>query len=265
MRPGEGEDEYLINLIDSPGHIDFSSEVSTASRLCDGALVLVDVVEGVCSQTVTVLRQAWLEKIHPILIFNKMDRLITELKLTPLEAHAHLMKLLEQVNAVVGTFFAGDRMAEDLKWRETREHDTAAAAADATDDAAVEFEEKEDKDIYFAPERGNVVFSSALDGWAFTCEAFAGMFEKRLGVKREALTRFLWGDYYLDPKTKRVLGAKHLKGRNLRPMFVEFILNNIWAIYDSTIIKKSPPSSQSLRESILIVGTRKKWKKSSRH
>jgi len=242
VRPGEGEDEYLINLIDSPGHIDFSSEVSTASRLCDGALVLVDVVEGVCSQTVTVLRQAWLEKIHPILIFNKMDRLITELKLTPLEAHAHLMKLLEQVNAVVGTFFAGDRMAEDLKWRETREQRTTPTTTTTTtttlDDA--EFEEKEDEDIYFAPERGNVIFSSALDGWAFTIEAFAGMFEKRLGVKRETLTKFMWGDFYLDAKAKRVLGAKHLKGRNLRPMFVEFILNNIWAVYDSTIIKKYP-------------------------
>ena len=233
MRAGEGEDEYLINLIDSPGHIDFSSEVSTASRLCDGALVLVDVVEGVCSQTVTVLRQAWLEKIRPILIFNKMDRLITELKLTPLEAHAHLMKLLEQVNAVVGTFFAGDRMAEDFKWRETREHLTSTTVDEA------EFEEREDEDIYFAPQQGNVVFSSALDGWAFTIEAFAVMFEKRLGVNKATLTKFLWGDFYLDPKTKRVLGAKHIKGRNLRPMFVEFILHNIWAVYESTIIKKS--------------------------
>jgi ribosome assembly protein 1 len=161
-----------------------------------------------------------------------MDRLIIELKLTPLEAHAHLMKLLEQVNAVTGTFFAGDRMAEDLKWRETQESQTE------TDH--VEFEEKEDEDIYFAPEKGNVVFSSAMDGWAFTIDEFASMFEKRLGVKRENLVKVLWGDYFLDPKTKRVLSPKHLKGRNLRPMFVEFILQNIWAVYESTIIKRYP-------------------------
>jgi ribosome assembly protein 1 len=165
-----------------------------------------------------------------------MDRLITELKLTPLEAHAHLMKLLEQVNAVVGSFFAGDRMAEDLKWRETHERGNETTA---TEDAE-QFEEKEDEDIYFAPEKGNVVFSSAVDGWAFTIQGFAGMFAQRLGVKRETLAKFLWGDYYLDPKTKRVLGPNHLKGRNLRPMFVEFVLNNIWAVYDSTIVKKYP-------------------------
>ena len=206
-------------------------------------------------QTVTVLRQAWLEKIRPILVFNKLDRLITELKLTPLEGHAHLMKLLEQVNAVMGTFFAGDRMAEDFKWRETREQTNS----DTQNQGDLEFEEKEDENIYFAPERGNVIFSSALDGWAFTIGAFAAMFEKRLGVKKETLTKFLWGDYFLDPKTKRVLGVKHLKGRHLSPMFVEFILNNIWAVYESTIIKK-----YFSFENITYLGIRKRSRRLSR-
>ena len=53
------EAPYLINLVDSPGHVDFSFDVSTAVRLCDGALILIDAVEGVCAQTHAVLRQAW--------------------------------------------------------------------------------------------------------------------------------------------------------------------------------------------------------------
>src|ERR1700742_2706986 len=110
------KEEYLINLIDSPGHIDFSSEVSTASRLCDGAAVLADAVAGVCSQTVTVLRQTWTEKLKPLLVINKLDRLITELKLSPGEAYTHLSKLLEQVNAVMGSFALGERMEDDLRW-----------------------------------------------------------------------------------------------------------------------------------------------------
>jgi ribosome assembly protein 1 len=92
-----GGEDYLVNLIDSPGHIDFSSEVSTAVRLCDGAIVVVDVVEGICPQTHAVLRQAWTEGIRPVLVLNKLDRLIAEVKMSPLEAHLHLMQLLEKV------------------------------------------------------------------------------------------------------------------------------------------------------------------------
>lgn len=246
--------EYLINLIDSPGHIDFSSEVSTASRLCDGAVVLVDAVEGVCSQTVTVLRQTWVEHMKPLLVINKMDRLITELKMTPGEAYTHLSKLLEQVNAVLGSFFQGERMEEDLNWRERVDERIAAAAAKeqerADRDAAngtstavdtnnitssnPEFEEKDDEDLYFAPEKNNVIFSSAIDGWAFTVHQFASLYEKKLGIKRTVMEKVLWGDFYLDPKTKKILAQKHLKGRNLKPMFVQLVLEQIWAVYQAT-------------------------------
>lgn len=246
--------EYLINLIDSPGHIDFSSEVSTASRLCDGALVLVDAVEGVCSQTVTVLRHTWTEHLKPLLVVNKVDRLITELKMSPGEAYTHLSKLLEQVNAVIGSFFQGERMEEDLQWRERVEERIAAAAAKEVErekkaskgptsedsesvtasDTTGDFEGKDDEDLYFAPEKNNVIFSSAVDGWAFTVRQFASFYEKKLGIKRSILEKVLWGDFYLDPKTKRVLGSKHLKGRVLKPMFVQLVLDNIWAVYEAT-------------------------------
>ena len=248
-------------MIDTPGHVDFSSEVSTASRLCDGALVLVDVVEGVCTQvcamvvvfspssfltvgykTIAVLRQAWNDRLRPILVINKMDRLITELKLAPVEAYHHLARLIEQVNAVMGGFFASERMEDDLRWREERERRLAEkkeAHADKTDanlNETDEFQEKDDEDIYFAPEKGNVIFASAIDGWGFRVGKFAQLYSQKLGMKEANLRRVLWGDFFLEPKTKKVISYKHLRGRALKPLFVQFALENIWAVYDAVVI-----------------------------
>ncbi len=170
-----------------------------------------------------------------------MDRLITELKLAPVEAYHHLARLIEQVNAVMGSFFASERMEDDLRWREDRERrlsqkkDALADEADAFYESE-EFQEKDDEDIYFAPDKGNVIFASAIDGWGFRVGKFAQLYAQKLGMKEGSLRRVLWGDFYLDPKTKRVISHKHLRGRALKPLFVQFVLENIWAVYDAVVL-----------------------------
>ncbi|WFD32307.1 Cytoplasmic GTPase/eEF2-like protein (ribosomal biogenesis) [Malassezia sp. CBS 17886] len=233
--------DYTLNLVDTPGHVDFSSEVSTAARLCDGALVVVDVVEGVCSQTVTVLRQAWLDGLRTVLVVNKMDRLVTELKLSPSEAHHRLLQLVEQVNAVVGGFYAAERMEHDQRLHEERAGDAGAVGARAEGGEEAGAAPGDDDEIYFDPARGNVIFASAVDHWAFRVDRFAVMYAQKLGISDKAIRQFLWGNYYLDPKTKRVLTQtqKDREKRTLKPMFVQFVLDNIWRVYENTVIDRN--------------------------
>jgi elongation factor 2 len=96
--------DYLVNLIDSPGHVDFSSEVTAALRITDGALVVVDCVEGVCVQTETVLRQALGERIRPVLTVNKMDRCFLELMLDGEEAYNTYLRVIENANVLMATY-----------------------------------------------------------------------------------------------------------------------------------------------------------------
>ncbi len=93
--------EYLINLIDTPGHVDFGGDVTRAMRAVDGAIVLVDAVEGPMPQTETVLRQALRENVRPILFINKVDRLILELKLTPQDMQIRLGAVIDKVNKLI--------------------------------------------------------------------------------------------------------------------------------------------------------------------
>ncbi len=94
-------EEFLINLIDTPGHIDFSGAVTRSLRAVDGALVVVDAVEGPMTQTETVLMQALRERVRPLLYINKVDRLIKEIKLTPQEIQSKFAKILARVNALI--------------------------------------------------------------------------------------------------------------------------------------------------------------------
>ena len=96
----EGE-EYLINLIDTPGHVDFGGDVTRAMRAVDGAVVVVDAVEGAMPQTETVLRQALKENVTPVLFVNKVDRLINELQVDPETMQIKLGKVIDNVNKLI--------------------------------------------------------------------------------------------------------------------------------------------------------------------
>ncbi|GJD09988.1 Elongation factor Tu GTP-binding domain-containing protein 1 [Galdieria sulphuraria] len=208
---------YLINLVDSPGHVDFSGEVLCALSMVDGAIVVVDVVEGVCSQTHTVLQLAAETGIRPVLVLNKIDRLFLELKLSPLEAYQRIARVLEQVNVILGIQEA-EKQLEDTDILEK-----------STNSEAIEYS--------FAPESGNVAFASAIDGWAFRLGDFAEIYAEKFGMKKQVLQKTLWGDYYYHSKQKRISKKPELGKQNARPMFVQFILENIWTVYQQVLLE----------------------------
>ena len=96
-----GGKEYLINLLDTPGHVDFGGDVTRAMRAVDGCIVLVCAVEGAMPQTETVVRQALREKVKPVLFINKVDRLINELRVTPEEMQQRFIKIIAKFNELV--------------------------------------------------------------------------------------------------------------------------------------------------------------------
>jgi elongation factor 2 len=93
--------EYLINMIDTPGHVDFGGDVTRSMRAVDGAVVVVDAVEGAMPQTETVLRQALREGVRPVLFINKVDRLINELKVEKKEMAVRLGKVIDSINKLI--------------------------------------------------------------------------------------------------------------------------------------------------------------------
>jgi len=104
--------EYLINLIDTPGHVDFGGDVTRALRALDGAILVVDSVEGVMPQTETVLRQAMREKVKPVLFINKVDRLINELKLDADQMQKRFAKIITDVNRLIKMYAPQDKKDE---------------------------------------------------------------------------------------------------------------------------------------------------------
>lgn len=138
--------EYLINLIDTPGHVDFGGNVTRAMRAVDGTIVLICAVEGVMPQTETVVRQALRERVKPVLFINKMDRLVKELKLSPEKIAERVMALMKQFNEMI------ERIAEPEykeKWK-VNVQDGSVAFGSARENWALSFPYMQKKNIKFS-------------------------------------------------------------------------------------------------------------------
>jgi len=127
---------YLVNLIDTPGHVDFTGKVTRALRTIDGAIVVVDAVEGIMAQTEIVTRQALKEGVCPILFINKIDRLITELQFNAEQIQERLNRIIDSFNDLIEVY---SETPYNMQWK-------------------------------VSPQRGNVAFGAALHGWGFTVD-----------------------------------------------------------------------------------------------
>ena len=194
----------MINLIDSPGHVDFSSEVTAALRVTDGALVVVDCIEGVCVQTETVLRQALTERIKPVLVINKVDRALLELQVQKEDLYQSFQRTIETVNVIISTY-----------------HDAALG------------------DVQVYPDKGTVAFASGLHGWGFTLRQFAGRYSKKFGVPKDKLIAKLWGDNFFNPATRKWSAkSADADGKPLERAFNMFVLDPIFKVFDAVMKHK---------------------------
>ena len=219
----QSQRDMIIHLLDSPGHTDFSMEVSSALTACDSALLVIDAVEGLGPRTHQVFREAFLNRLIPILVINKIDRLCTELELSPTEAYIRLRSLLEAVNA---------------------------AAYGIVTSAMEQPDEDMEQRWNFDAAKGNVIFCSALFGWGFTSASLAkALFRSKIVPFKPIVLRQC---IFSDTKFK---DGKLLKWKQTSvddaPLFAEYGLQPIWDIYQGIVSAESAVKVMSRAEAKL--------------
>jgi U5 small nuclear ribonucleoprotein component len=220
---------YALTCIDCPGHTSFHDETVASLRVSDGAVLVLDAVEGIMLHTEMALRQVISEGLPLILLINKLDRLVLELKLSPEDMYHKLRNLIDSVNGFV-SFHSNGRYPT------------------------------------LSPERGNVVFGSSMHGYCFSLESFAMLYLDQLDVHYidneddiggfgntksssglgknltvEKFTQRLWGNAYLDPRSRtfqRKAGDCAVDpdtGLLPKRTFVQFVLEPLYKMYTLTL------------------------------
>ena len=206
---------HLLNILDTPGHVNFVDEVAASLRLVDGVVLVVDVVEGVQINTEQIIKYAILEDLPLTLVINKMDRLILELKLPPNDAYFKLKHVVEEVNTVIENALPGQGEKRRL-----------------------------------SPERGNVAFACSSMDWIFTLPSFAKTYADsypELNAKEFGIR--LWGDIFFNPR-RRSFTRKGVEEQSKRT-FVKFVLEPIYKLYSHTI-SESPADLKEILKTLGI-------------
>ncbi|XP_075215166.1 116 kDa U5 small nuclear ribonucleoprotein component [Lycorma delicatula] len=192
------EKSFLMNIFDTPGHVNFSDEVTAAMRVCDGVVIFVDAAEGVMLNTERLIKHAVQEKQAITICVNKIDRLMLELKLPPQDAYYKIRHIIDEVNGLLSLY------------------------------------SDEETTRFVSPILGNVCFASAQYSVCFTLRSFANLYSQTYqGVNVNEFARRLWGDIYFNSKTRKF--TKKPPHGSAQRSFVEFILEPLYKLFAQVV------------------------------
>ncbi|KAI8452874.1 elongation factor EF-2 [Phakopsora pachyrhizi] len=206
---------FLLNMIDTPGHVNFLDEVTNSLRLVDGAVLVVDAVEGVLVTTEKIIKHLIQEAIPIVLLINKVDRLILELRLPPSDVYYKLKYTIEEVNTVISS------CDPDPKHR-------------------------------VSPELGNVGFASTEMGWCFNLTSFAKMYRDTYCEGKSdlfdisAFGKRLWGNIWYNPQEKKFL--KRNIGGDCKRTFDYFVMEPLYKLYGQVLGSEKAQLKQTLAD-----------------
>lgn len=188
---------YLFNIMDTPGHINFSDEVTSSMRISDGIVLFIDAAEGMMLNAERLLKHAVQERMAITICINKVDRLIGELKLPPTDAYYKLRHIVDEVNALL----------KDIST---------------------------DQNMVVSPLLGNVCFASSQYSICFTLGSFAKIYaDTYKDINYNEFAKRLWGDIYFNPKTHKF--TKKPPSSNSQRSFVEFVLEPLYKILSQVV------------------------------
>mmetsp|Transcript_35049 Transcript_35049/g.105666 ORF Transcript_35049/g.105666 Transcript_35049/m.105666 type:complete len:979 (+) Transcript_35049:54-2990(+) len=212
---------FVVNVMDTPGHVNFCDEATAAFRLSDGAVLFVDAVEGVMLQTERLIKHAMQERLAITVVINKIDRLILELKLPPLDAYRKLRHTIDEINELI------------------------TVHADGVDDLTI------------SPLKGNVCFASSQYGFCFSLNSFATLYADIYGgFPPDKFAARLWGDVWFH---RRSFVRKAPKDSSTPRTFVQFVLEPLYKIFAS-IVGDVDDKLPALLEELGVTLTKKEMK-----